>query len=197
VIYSPKENERSRGVATKTVKVSDLTGEEIGGEENLARIVVEEHPSLSDSVTLEVLPEEVEDRLPVEQNLVHVTYIPPTESGGEERSLVLSIEEFNNLSTDFDMETILSDALAEQQQREGRRRGRRGRRGAGEKRQRVDYSSPDHAGLPHRGRITDAEKEYVQQHLEEVNARLELQGQRTIDPTDPDMAERYGLSSLQ
>jgi hypothetical protein len=181
-------------MATKTIKVSDLTGEEIGGEEYLARIVVEEHPSLTDPVTLEVLAEEVEDRLPEEQNFVRVAYYPSDVSGGEERTFVLSVEEFNNLSTDFDMETILEDALREQQEREGRRRGRRGRRGTGEKRQRVDYSSPEHAGEPHRGRITDAEKQYVQNNLEEVNARLESVGHRTIDPENPDMAERYGLT---
>lgn len=180
-------------MATKTVKVSDLTGEEIGGDEYLARIVVEEHPNLPDSVTLEVLAEEVEDKLPEEQNYVRATYYPSDVSGGEARSFVLSVEEFNNLSTDWDMEAILSDAYREQQEREGRRRGRRGRRG-GERRPRVDYSSPEHAGEPHRGRITDAEKEYVQQNLEEVNARLERDGLRTIDPNDPDMAERYGLT---
>jgi hypothetical protein len=163
-------------MATKTVKVSDLTGEEIGGEENLARLVVEEHPNLPDSVTLEVLPDEVEDKLPEEQNYVRVTYFPPSENGGEERSLVLSVEEFNSLSTDFDMDTVLEDALREQQEREGRRRGRRGRRGTGERRARVDYSSPEHAGEPHKGRIRDAEKEYVRNHLAEVNARLERDG---------------------
>jgi len=181
-------------VATKTVKVSDLTGTEIGGEENLARIVVEEHPSLEDSVTLEVLAEEVEDQLPDVQNFVRVTYFPPSGNGGEERSLILSIEEFNSLSTDFDMDTVLEDALREQQEREGRRRGRRGRRGAGDKGPRVDYSSPEHAGERHRGRITEAEKEYVRNNLEEVNTRLSEKGMRLIDPNDPKMAERYGLT---
>jgi hypothetical protein len=182
-------------MARKTVVVSDLTGEEIGGEENLARLVVEEHPNLDDSVTLEVLPEEVEGQLPEEQNYVRVTYYPPSENGGEERSLILTVSEFNNLSTDFEMETILENALREQQEREGRRRGRRGRRQTGERRPRVDYSSPEHAGEPHRGRITEAEKDFVQNNLEEVNARLERDGHRTIDPNDRDMAERYGLTS--
>jgi len=181
-------------VATKTVKVSDLTGEEIGGEENLARLVVEEHPNLEDSVTLEVLAEEVEDQLPVEQNFVRVTYFPPSANGEEERSLVLTVEEFNSLSTDFDMDTVLENALREQQEREGRRRGRRGRRASGERRDRIDYSSPEHAGERHRGRITEAEKEYVRNNLEEVNTRLSEKGMRLIDPNDPKMAERYGLT---
>jgi hypothetical protein len=193
--YIPaKENERSREVATKTVKVSDLTGAEIGGEEHLARLVVEEHPSLPDSVTLEVLPEEVEDKLPEAQNYVRVSYFPPTDSGGEVRPFVMSVEEFNGLSTDYDMETILTETLRAQQEAEGRPRGRRGRRAGGERRRRVDYSSPEHAGEPHRGRITDEEKAYVREHLDAVNARLRNQGKREIDPTNPDMAERYGIT---
>jgi hypothetical protein len=184
-------------MATKTVKVSDVTGTEIGGEENLARIVVEEHPELPDAVTLEVLPQEVEDVIPQEQNYVRLTYFPPTETGGTQKSFILSVEEFNNLSSEKDMETVLTDALRAQQEEEGRRGGRRGRRAAGGRRQRVDYTSPEHAGEPHRGRITDKEKEYVQEHLEEVNARLERDGHRIIDPNDSDMAQRYGLAGLE
>src|SRR5215213_5204137 len=197
MLIPAKENERSREVATKTIKVSDLTGTEIGGEENLARIVVEEHPELPDAVTLEVLPQEVEDVIPQEQNYVRLTYIPATETGGTQRSFILSVEEFNNLSSEKDMETVLTDALRAQQEQEGRRRGGRGRRAAGGRRQRVDYTSPEHAGEPHRGRITDKEKEYVQEHLEEVNARLERDGHRIIDPNDSDMAQRYGLAGLE
>jgi hypothetical protein len=117
-------------LATKIIKVSDLTGEEIGGEEYLAKIVVEEHPNFSDPVTLEVLAEEIEDRLPEEQNFVRVTYYPSDASGGEERTFVLSVEEFNNLSADYDMDTVLTEALREQKEREGSRRGRRGGEGA-------------------------------------------------------------------
>jgi hypothetical protein len=181
-------------MATKTIKVSDLTGKEIGPEENLARIVVEDHPSITDSVTLEVLPEEVENRLPEEQNFVRVTYYPPSANGGEEKTLVLSVEEFNNLSTDWDMEIILQEALKEQQEREKSQRGRGGRRAAGDKGPKVDYSSPEHAGEPHRGKARDKEKEYVRNNLEEVNTRLSEQGMRLIDPNDPKMAERYGLT---
>jgi hypothetical protein len=82
----------------------------------------------------------------------------PTDSGGVPRILVLSIEEFNALSQTDGMGTVLQNALAEQHEREGRRRGRRGRRG-GERRERIDYGSPEFAGMPHRGRITDAEKQ--------------------------------------
>ncbi len=182
-------------MATKTIKISDLTGEEIRDEQNLARIVVEEHPELSDSVTLEVLPEEVEGKLPEEQNYVRLTYYPPTDSRQVPRSLVLSVEEFNALSQTQDMGTVLQHALSEQE-RQGRRRGRLGRR-AGERRQRIDYGSPEFAGMPHRGRVTEAEKAYVRNNLEEVNARRVREGYDPIDPANPRQADRYGLTSSQ
>jgi hypothetical protein len=181
-------------VATKTIKVSDLSGEEIGGEEHLARVVIEEHPQLQVSVTLEVLDQEVQSAIPEEQNFVRGTYYPSSESGGVPRTFVMSIEDFTNLSPNADMETVLTDAQREQQEREGKRRGRRGRR-TGERRQRIDYASPEHAGEPHRGRITDAEKAYVRANLADVNRRLRQQDLREIDPNDPDMAERYGLTA--
>ena len=184
-------------MATKTIKVSDLTGTEIGGKENLARLVVEEHPELSESVTLEVLPEEVEAAIPEEQNYVRVSYFPPTESGGAPRSFVMSLEDFNALSQE-DMRDVLNNALAAQAEQEEQRRGRRRRRQvAGERRQRIDYTSPEHAGMQHRGRITDAEKEYVRNNLDEVNQRRERAGHDPIDPTDPKMAEKYGLTAQQ
>jgi hypothetical protein len=90
---------------------------------------------------------------------------------------------------------VLQNALREQQEQDGRQRGRRGtRRGTGQRRQRRDFASPEHAGEPHRGRITDAEKEYVRNNLDEVNRRLRDKGMREIDPSDPEMAERYGLT---
>jgi hypothetical protein len=58
----------------------------------------------------------------------------------------------------------------------------------------VNYATLEHAGEPHRGRITEAEKQIVREHLDEVNRRLSEQGIRTIDPADPDMQKRYGLS---
>ena len=116
-------------VAIKEIWVSDLTGEEIGAEERLARIVVEEHPALPHSVTLDVLPDEVEGKLPEEQtgeqNLVWATYYPSAEGGGAPRTFVLPVEEFNSLSPEQDMETVLLNAHRAKQAEEGRRLARR------------------------------------------------------------------------
>jgi hypothetical protein len=184
-------------VATKTIKISDLSGDEIGNEEQLARLVVEEHPNLTESVTLEVLPSEVEGRLPEEQNYVRGTYYPSSESGQAPLSFIMSVEDFNNLSQREDMATVLQNALRAQQEQDSRRRGRRGgrRAAAGQRRERRDFASPEYAGLPHRGRITDAEKEYVRNNLDAVNQRRVQQGHDPIDPADPRMAAKYGLAA--
>ena len=51
----------------------------------------------------------------------------------------------------------------------------------------------EHAGKPHKGKVTDAEKRLVRDHLDEINQRLAGQGMRTISLADPDHIERYGL----
>jgi membrane protein implicated in regulation of membrane protease activity len=61
-------------------------------------------------------------------------------------------------------------------------------------RKRIDYTSPEHTGEPHRGTISDEEKAYVRDHLDEVNARLRQQGLREINLSDPWMAKQYGLN---
>jgi len=77
------------------------------------------------------------------------------------------------------------------QAKETETRPRRTRaRGDGE---RIDYSSPEYAGNPHRGRVTEAEATYVREHLDEVNKRLSQEGLRTLDPSDDKTKERYGL----
>ena len=60
----------------------------------------------------------------------------------------------------------------------------------------VNYASLEHAGEPHKGKITDTERQLVQEHFDEVNDRLVSQGLRTISLADPDHVERYGLADL-
>ena len=57
----------------------------------------------------------------------------------------------------------------------------------------VNYATLEHAGEPHRGRITEAEKELVRDNLDKVNRRLREDGMREIDPSDQTMRDRYGL----
>jgi hypothetical protein len=186
-------------MAVKQIRVSDLTGAEIPEDNQRAQFIIQRHPSYPEGVRLEVLDVEVEDKLDTEQDYVLATYYPSDErGGGEGQNVVFTLEQFESLFEDFDIETVLQEAHAAQEEAERpRRRGRRGKRGSGERRARVDYASPEHAGEPHRGQVRDAEKEYVRNNLAEVNARLERDGYRTIDPEDPEMAQRYELFSVQ
>ena len=61
---------------------------------------------------------------------------------------------------------------------------------------RVSYATLEHAGEPHKGKTTDAEKQLVRDHFEEINDRLVAQGVRTISLDDPEHVERYGLQDL-
>jgi len=88
-----------------------------------------------------------------------------------------------------DSATVLQTANAQQQQEKQRTRGKGGRRGRRQergRRQRIDWSSPERAGLDHPGRISETEKEYVRANLEEVNARRQQHEQQELDPDNPE-----------
>ncbi len=70
---------------------------------------------------------------------------------------------------------------------EAPKRGRRAEEG------KIDYSSPEHAGTPHRGRVTEAEAAYVREHFDVVNKRLAAEGKPMLDPADEKTKKRYGL----
>ena len=182
-------------MGTITVKVSDLTGKIIDQEEQAARLVVEQHPHFDKAITLEALPSEIEEQLPEGSEYVALSYYPP--SGEPQRRILVPLDQFNNLFEESDPETVLQTALANQQEKPQVETSRRGGQRAATKKERTDYTSPQHAGEPHRGLISQAEKDYVREHLEEVNTRLREKGVREIDPSDPKLADRYGLSPVE
>jgi hypothetical protein len=61
---------------------------------------------------------------------------------------------------------------------------------------RTNYATLENAGKPHKGRITEAERQLVSEHFDEVNERLAGQGIRAVSLADPDHVERYGLAEL-
>jgi len=182
-------------VATKVVHVSDLSGREAEDEGQLGRLVVLEHPDIGEPATLEVFPDEVAD-LQSAERLVRLEYYPPGERRPQQFTVV--VDQFNALAGDEDMRTLLVRAITTAYERrgEGAQPARRQRRGAGggSGRGKVNYATLEHAGEPHRGRITEAEKELVRNNLDAVNRRLRESGMREIDRSDPTMRERYGLS---
>ena len=178
-------------MAVKVVHVSDLTGQQ-GGENEFGSLEVH-HPDFREPIRLEVLPPEVEGRLKSAERMVEVNYTAPGARSPER--WIVSLDDFNALAGDRDMSAVLMEAIASAHADRGRAAGdgRKLTRAGGAGRSKTIYASLEHAGEPHRGRITDAEKEIVRGNLDQVNQRLAAEGLRQIDPRDPAMRERYGL----
>jgi hypothetical protein len=148
-------------------------------------VVVLEHPDLIvGPVQLEALADEVEkiDDASLDVAIVEIHDGP---EGSEPRRVVLSAHEFDALATDTPMPELLKTA-------ERVRPAKSTKRGKAE---RLDYATLEHAGKPHRGRVTDEEAQLVRDNLDEVNKRLADEGLRQIDPADPEHAARYGFVS--
>jgi hypothetical protein len=175
-------------VAIKQIRVSDLSGKQ-ANDDQLAQLIIREHPQYQGPITLDVLPEELGE-LPESDSYVSIEVILPGDYTGQ-RALI-SLERFNKLAPD--MPTIVMNAVASQASPPAPvppRRRRQGERSS--QRSKVSYATLEHAGEPHRGRITEAEKELVRGNLEQINTRLRQAGLREIDPNDPTMRDRYGL----
>ena len=173
----------------KTVRFSDLSGELITRDDTLARIVIHEHPELGDgSVEIEALADEaaVIGKSALRVAVVEV-YLPGEE---EPHRVTMDAAAFDKLATDKPMSELLLTARPA-------RPARRSRAAAAPAPPRgISYDTLEHAGEPHKGRITEAERELVRDHLDAINERLAKQGLRTIDPKDPEHVARYGLTGL-
>lgn len=171
----------------KTVRFSDLSGQLITDDEAPARIVIQEHPDLPEgAVEIEALTDEASGiaKTGGQPALIEV-YLPGDEQPWR---VVLDAAEFDKMATDRPMVEILAAA----------RPVRRSSRAAAAPaiQDRVSYGTFEHAGKPHKGKTTDAEKRLVREHLDEINERLAAQNLRTISLTDPEHIERYGLAQL-
>jgi hypothetical protein len=176
-------------VAERLVKFSDLSNTMIEPGTPYARVVVERHSELplGSRVSLDCLPSELKGIEDVEIDLVLLTVY---EDGRDPRKVALQREDFDALARgDDDMSTLIAAGMQQVKPEPERTRSRA-------RSERVDYSSVEHAGRPHRGVTTDAEKETVRANLEAVNERLAREGHRRIDLADPELVERYGLNEL-
>ena len=172
----------------KTVRFSDLSGQLIMDDDQLARIVIHEHPELGDGpVEIEALTDEAEG---IEQAALRVAvidlYLP---DDIVPRRIVLEADAFDKLASQSPMDELLGAARPV-------RRGSKPAVSGGSRSDRPDYATLEHAGKPHKGKVTDAEKALVRDHIDEINQRLAEQGLRTISVTDPDHVERYDLQQL-
>src|SRR5215212_6900729 len=182
------------------IRVSDLTGQEITNDEEAVRLVVEYHPDYEEPITLEARPDEIDIDTIAAKHFVVLSYYAPGRK--DPQPLFVHLDDFNDLFTNEQLTPDQALERAQQSQMEEERTRRRGtrRRGGGRqqesqtrRRERIDYSSSEHAGMPHRGTISDTEKEYVRNNLDEVNRRRREQGHDELDPADPRTAARYGF----
>ncbi|MGH8604080.1 MAG: hypothetical protein ACREXR_15310 [Gammaproteobacteria bacterium] len=172
-------------MAQRMVRFSDLTNKMIE-DEDVVRVVIEQHPALENGpVEIEASRDEVE---PARKGALDVVSLKIfMGDGSEPESITMEIENFNKLAGDMDMADVIRKA---QPAYPPRKQAKPTPASLAEK---LDYASLEHAGKPHRGKITDAEKETVRNNLDKINERLERDGMRTIRPDDPEMVARYGL----
>jgi hypothetical protein len=172
-------------MARKTVKVSNLTDEFILEDERLVRIVVQKHPDLQDGpVEIEVDASELKG---IDKYAIMATMLEVFVPGEEPRRVILETKNFDALAKVKSMADVLAEA---EPVKSSRPRAASSSNGQGSK---VDYATLETAGQPHRGTCTEAEAKLVRENLETINERLQANGQRTIDPSDPKMHKRYGL----
>jgi hypothetical protein len=171
-------------------KVSDLSGSE-GTPEEMGQLTVINHPKHQGGyIVLDVEPSEVSD-LQELGDLVELDYADPD---GKNHHFVVSLEQFNRLAENMD--AVLEDAVARKAIRKpeaARRPGRPRKDGAAPPKRRIDYTTPEFAGLVHRGKVTDAEADYVRANLESVNANRAAQNppQPAIDRNNEKDTARY------
>ncbi len=171
----------------KTVRFSDLSEQLITDDSALVRIVVHEHPELDgQAVEIEAHRDEVRA---IADAALQVAVVDLYVAGeAEPRRVILDAAVFDKLATARPMAELLIAAPPA-------KRAPRSRAAAGN--ERVDYGTLEHAGKPHKGKTTDAEKQLVRENLDEINKRLAAEGLRTIDLSDPGHVERYGLEDLE
>jgi hypothetical protein len=175
-------------VGDRLVKFSDLSNAMIEPGSPYARIVIERHSELpaGRKVTLDCLPDELKGIDDLEIDMVLCTVY---EDGKDARKVTMQREDFDAMARgDDDMPTLIANNMQEVKPAPARTRAPSTR---------IDYSSIEHAGRPHRGVTTEAEKEIVRTQLDAVNERLQREGHRLIEPADAAMAERYGFEVAQ
>ncbi|MCA1604074.1 MAG: hypothetical protein LC775_00985 [Acidobacteria bacterium] len=180
-------------MGTRTMKFSDISNKLVDDEGAIVRIVVEQHPALEDGpVEIEAITDEVE---PIRKGALDVVMLKLYEGDGTEpETVIMEVDAFNKLAGDMDMADVIRRAEPAYAPR--RKKASTASSGAVPSTEKIYYSDLDHAGSPHRGRITDAEKETVRNNLEAINERLQRDGIRTIDLDNAEHVQRYGLEAL-
>ncbi len=173
----------------RVVRFSDLTNRIIENDDDVVRVVIEQHPALTGGpVEIEVSQDEVQ---PIRKGALSVVSLKLYKGDGSApEAVTMEIEAFNQLAGEMDMADVIRRAEPAYPPR------KQIRAVSVPTAEKLDYATLEHAGKPHRGKTTDAEKEIVRNHFDEINERLAREGMRTISLDDPEMVARYGLETL-
>jgi hypothetical protein len=176
-------------MAQRMVRFSDLTNKIIEDGDAVVRIVVEQHPALGDGpVEIEAGEDEVESMRTSALSVVSLKLYHG--DGAEPEAVTMELEAFNKLAGGMDMADVIRRAEPAYPPR------KQARSAPAPVIDKLDYSTLEHAGKPHRGKTTEAEKETVRNNLSAINERLKRDGIRTIDPDNAEHVARYGLEAL-
>lgn len=172
----------------RMVRFSDLTNKIIEDDE-VVRLVIEQHPALENGpVEIEVSTTDVE---PIRKSALSVVSLKLYQGDGSApETVTMEIEAFNKLAGHTDMAEVISRAGPAYPPR------RQAKPASASATEKVDYATLEHAGKPHRGKTTDAEKEIVRNNFDKINERLEQDSMRIIRLDDAEMVTRYGLEAL-
>lgn len=176
-------------MAQRMVSFSDLTNKIIDDDEDVVRIVIEQHPALQNGpVELEAAQDEIDV---IRKSALSVVSLKLYQGDGSEpETVTMEIETFNQLAGERDMVDVIRRAGPAYPPR------KQTRHAPVPTLDKLDYSTLEHAGKPHRGKTTEAEKETVRNNLTAINERLKRDGIRTIDLDNAEHVARYGLDVL-
>lgn len=181
-------------MAIKQVTVSDISGKDIE-DDSAARIVVSDHPALgSRTVELDVDLSEVEKLQNSKLTMVSVAVYEPGQSTPQR--IIMDAAAFDKLFKG-DVNAILQNArsggAAPPSANRTRRNNAVGVRNRSATAKKVDYTTPEHFGQLHRGRVTEEEAALVRDNIAQANKNRVVLGQVAIDVHDEKEKRRYGL----
>ena len=172
-------------MALRQIVVSDLSGAELS-EDDHARVTVE-HPDHPGPLELDVSVDEASRLQDSTLRLVQFTIFAPNRPP---RRAVVETKTLDKLFDGVDLDSVLDAARRASGTRPSSSTGRSSTP-AVQSAAKVDYGSADHAGVLHRGRVTEREAAFVRSNLERANANRAREGQPAIDPADPKEQQRY------
>lgn len=174
-------------MAIKQVVLSDLSGTEL--DDNTHTRVVVRHPDFNQPLELDISTDEAGKLANTTLRLVEFQVFAPNQPP---RTALVESKVLDKTFEGVDFDAVLQGArkaVVSTSSAAPRKRAASSTSTA----EKVDYTSPEHAGKLHRGRITDAEKDWVKANQDKASYNREQQTGKAIDWSDPAEAKRYGL----